>query len=240
MNLTRRKNLLFLFAFLTFSINLWIYCNEIPLFNVEKTKKDITAELSQNISSFPSKKPLFILIGGYPGSGKTTLLTNLAKKHDITIISWDSIRQSLLDKHLKGSPFDWEIIEAVYQNLLRICFQYQKNVAIDANAYSQNIIDIEEFIKKEQQQHQYKIVKICLNPPTDTLFERLRARKLIDGVHQGTEVDLQNDLISPRKKINLNDYALVIDTKEVIFETELNIVDCYLKSLNPDLHSTGD
>jgi predicted kinase len=199
-------------------------------FDVEQIKKEITLQLAQDLSLGQSHtRPLLILIGGFPGAGKTTLIQAIADDHDVTVISWNAIRQALLDRRLKGSPFDWEIIKDVYQNLLKICLQNRVHVAIDANAYAQNIRRIESFIASEQYEQIYKIVKICLNPPTETLFKRIRARMQKEGIHQGTEGDLRRDLDSPAKKIDLNEYALILNTEEISFETEREIINLFLE-----------
>ena len=105
-------------------------------FDVEQIKSEIFLQLSQDLKANPKSKPLLILIGGYPGAGKTTLIHALAHSHDIAVISWNAIRQALLDRHLKGSPYDWEIIESVNQNLFRKCLQRHAHIIIDANAYT--------------------------------------------------------------------------------------------------------
>jgi hypothetical protein len=101
-------------------------------------------------------------------------------------------------------------------------------VAIDANAHTRNIRTIEEFIAQEEQGELYTIVKICLNPPVDTLFSRVSAREQKPGIHQGTESDLTRDLNSSKKKIHLEEYGLIINTKEVPLEEEVKMVSDYL------------
>lgn len=203
--------------------------NIFPVFNVEQTKNEITLELSKDLRGSSQEQPILLLVGGYPGAGKTTLIKALSEKDGIAIISWDAVRQALQDRRLKGSPFDWEIIESVYQNLLRMCFERHLNVAIDANAYAHNIREIESFAQKQQDRQPYTVIKICLKPPTETLFSRVRTRTQIETLHQGMESDLERDLKSSHKKIDLNDYALIIDTEKTSFETELKIVEAFLE-----------
>ena len=203
--------------------------NTFPVFDVEQTKKEITLELSRNLKGSSQEQPILLLVGGYPGAGKTTLIKALSEKDGIAVISWNAVRQALQDRQLKGSPFDPEIIVSVYQNLLRMCFQRHLNVVIDANAHARTIREVESFVEKEQDAQAYKVIKICLNPPTETLFSRLRARPQIEGLHQGMVSDLERDLKSSHKKIDFKDYALVIDTEKNSFETELNIVEAFLE-----------
>jgi predicted kinase len=217
---------LFMIAFLFVSASL--FSEEKSAFDVASVKKEISTKLSKELIGSSCTQPILILIGGFPGSGKTTLIKALVQKYDIDVISWNAIRQSLLDRNLKGSPYDWEIIESVYQNLLKICLQHGASVVIDCNAYAKNIEQIERFVKTEQGEKEYRIVKICLNPPVETLFHRVKARQLDEKLHQGTEVDLQRDLNNIYKVMNLNDYSLVINTDEVSFETEIKIVDDFL------------
>lgn len=199
-------------------------------FDVEQVKSEIFIQLSNDLKGNSKNKPILFLIGGYPGAGKTTLINALAQSHDIAVISWNSIRQALLDRHLKGSPYDWEIIEDVNKNLFRICLQRNVNIIIDANAYAKNIKLFEDLLKEEHCQDVYRIIKICLNPPTEILFSRVRAREQSEGIHQGTETDLVKDLNSEYKKINMNDYSLIIKNDESIsIETELNIINSFLK-----------
>ncbi len=200
-----------------------------PVFDVEQVKKEIILELSKNLSRSPQEQPILLMVGGFPGSGKTTLINALSEKHDIAVISWNAIRQALLDRRLRGSPFDPEIIQDVHQNLLRMCVQRHIHVAIDANAHARTIREVESFLETLQDGQEYKVIKICLNPPIETNFSRLRSRQQIEGLHQGTESDLQRDIQSSKKKIDFNDYALVINTEELSFETELNVVDAFLK-----------
>lgn len=197
-----------------------------------KTIEDITHQLSEDLSENFQPSPILLLIGGFPGAGKTTLIHALKNSYDVAVISWNAIRQALLDRRIKDSPpTDWGlIIKAVHQNLLRTCLQRHVNVVIDANAYANNIKATEDFLRAEEPLGQeYNIIKICLNPPIETLFDRVRARVQKEGVHQGTESDLRRDLNSLKKKIDLNDYALVIDTEKVPFDIEWNVVDAFLK-----------
>lgn len=199
-------------------------------FDIEQVKSEIFIQLSKELKGAPKNKPILLLIGGYPGAGKTTLINALAQSQDLAVISWNSIRQALLDRHLKGSPHDWEIIEAVNQNLLRVCLQRNSNIIIDANAYHKNIKLFEKLLEVEHCQDTYQIIKICLNPPAEILLSRVRAREQRKDVHQGTETDLLRDLNSEQKKIDMNDYSLIIRNDELIpFEAELNIVNSFLK-----------
>jgi predicted kinase len=199
-------------------------------FNVEEVKAEISIQLSQNLNANSKNDPILILIGGYPGAGKTTLINALLQIYDMDVISWNSIRQALLDRHLKGSPYDGEIIDAVNRNLFRVCLQRNTNIVIDANAYANNIKLFENLLDIEHYQYTYRVIKICLNPPSDILLSRVRAREQKEGLHQGTEVDVLRDLNSEHKRINLNDYSLIIKNDEKIsFEMELSIVNSFLK-----------
>lgn len=202
----------------------------VSAFDVERVKNEIFIQLSKDLKGNPKNKPILILIGGYPGAGKTTLINALAQTYDISVISWNAIRQALLDRGLKGSPYDWEIIEAVNQHLFRVCLERKTNVIIDANAYAKNIQLFENLLEVEQCRNTYRLIKICLNPPSEILFSRISAREQKKGLHQGTEEDLLRDLNSEHKKINANDYSLMIKNDENIpFETELDIVNSLLK-----------
>lgn len=199
-------------------------------FDVEQVKNEITHELSQDLKANSKNDPVLILVGGYPGAGKTTLITALRQIYDLDLISWNFIRQGLLDRNIKGSPHDWEIIEAVNQKLFRSCLQRSVNIVIDINAYANNIKRFEELLEDEYPQNSYRVVKICLNPPTEILLTRVLAREQKEGVHQGTETDLLRDLNAEYKKINMDDYSLIIrNDKNISFETELNIVNSFLK-----------
>ena len=179
-------------------------------FDIEQVKSEIFIQLSKDLKGHPKNKPILILIGGYPGAGKTTLINALVQTHDIDVISWNSIRQALLDRDLKGSPYDWEIIESVNQNLFKTCLKHNVNIVIDANAYAKNIKLFEDLLEKEHSQDRYRIIKICLNPPLEILLSRIKAREQKESVHQGTEVDLIRDFNSENKKINMTDYSLII------------------------------
>ncbi len=200
-------------------------------FDVEQVKQEVTIELAQELKGSPHARPFLLLIGGFPGSGKTTLIKALSETHDFAIIAWNAMRQSLLNRKIYGSPFDGEILETVHKNLFRLCLQRHVNVVIDTNSYARNIREFEKFLREEEEGQIYKVVKICLNPPVETLFRRLRAREHKEGVHQGKESDLLRDLNSSRKKIDFNDYALIINTEEVPFQTELEMVNSYLEVL---------
>ncbi|HRD56256.1 MAG TPA: AAA family ATPase [Parachlamydiaceae bacterium] len=199
-------------------------------FDIEKVKNEISIQLSQGLKANSKNNPVLILIGGYPGAGKTTLINALRQTYDMDVISWNFIRQALLDRNLKGSSYDWEIIEAVNENLFRLCLQRNTNIVIDINAYANNIKLFENLLKAEGYENQYHVIKICLNPPSEILLNRVQARYQQENVHQGTEADLLRDLNSSHKKINMNDYSLIIKNDEFIdFETELNIVAAFLK-----------
>jgi cytidylate kinase len=199
--------------------------------DAEQIKKEIILEISADFAGHPHVRPIFLLVGGYPGAGKTTLINALADEHDLTIISWNAIRQAFLDRHLRGTSFDKEHFESIHLTLLTKCLEQHSNIVIDANAHAQNIKTFEDFLEAEGYGQEYRVVKLCLNPPIETHFKRLRAREQKEELHQGTESDLERDLNLPFKKINFNDYALVINTEEVPFETELKIVNAFLEPL---------
>lgn len=199
-------------------------------FDVEQVKKEITDQLSTQIKGTPKSHPLLILVGGYPGAGKTTLIQALAQDYDLAVISWNDVRQALLDKHLRGSPYDWEIIQAVNHSLFSTCLKRSLNIIIDANAHFTNIKLFEDLLNLEHHQDQYKTVKVCLNPPIELLLKRVRAREQREDLHQGTEIDVLKDLSAPHKKMLMEDYAIIIkNDEEIPFETELNIVNAFLK-----------
>lgn len=202
----------------------------ISAFDVEKVKQEITVELANGLTGGFNDHPVLILIGGYPGAGKTTLIHALTQVYDFDVISWNAIRQALLDRKLQGSPYDGEIIHDVNRKLLYHCLQRHSNVVIDANAYAKNIKRFEQLLHEMSFQDQYRVVKICLNPPFDVLLSRIRARISQEGVHQGTESDLIRDVHSEYKKMDLNDYSLIIkNDEEISFETERNIVLSFLQ-----------
>jgi hypothetical protein len=45
-------------------------------------------------------------------------------------------------------------------------------------------------------------------------LSRVRARKQKEGLHQGTEMDVLKGLESEHKKMNMNDYSLIIKNEE--------------------------
>jgi predicted kinase len=199
-------------------------------FDVEHVKNEISVQLATNLKASSKDKPILILVGGYPGAGKTTLINALHQIYDFDVISWNSIRQELLDRHLKGSPYDREIIKAVNHTLFKNCIHRSVNVVIDANAHGNNIMLFENLLDCENAKDKYQLIKICLNPPCDILMNRILAREQNEDVHQGTEADLKRDLNSKSKKLNMNDYSLIIkNDKDIDFERELNIVISFLK-----------
>lgn len=208
-----------------------IQATDIPVFDAGQVKREIILELSTDFAGQPHARPLLLLVGGYPGAGKTTLINALAAEYDLTVVSWNAIRQAFLDRHLKDTSFDKEHFASIRDALLRMCLQHHINVVIDTNAHAVNIKIIEDLLEAEGYGQQYQVVKLCLNPPIETHFKRLRAREQKEGRHQGTESDLERDLNLSFKKINFSDYALVINTEEVPFETELKIVNAFLEPL---------
>jgi cytidylate kinase len=92
---------------------------------------------------------------------------------------------------------------------------------MDTNAHAERIREIEQILQQEEADQIYRVLKICLNPPYETLLARIRAREQIPGVHQGTETDLLESYFSTSaKKINPNDYDIVIDSSEMTLEEE--------------------
>lgn len=235
--MTTQKPLI-VFAFCLFFI---VKTAAIYAFDVEQVKSEIFIQLSKDLKRNAKNKPLLILIGGYPGAGKTTLINALIQTHDIDVISWNAIRQALLDRHLKGSPYDWEIIEAVNQNLFKTCIQHNANIVIDANAYGKNIKLFENLLEMEHSQDRYRIIKICLNPPLEILLSRVRAREQKESVHQGTEEDVIKDFNSEHKKINMTDYSLIVkNDNNIDFKTELNIVNSFLQPFFEQQHDISE
>ena len=70
----------------------------------------------------------------------------LCNTYDFAVISWNDIRQVLLDRQLKGSPYDWEIIQTVNHHLFRTCLKRRLNIIIDANAHVTNIKLFEDLL----------------------------------------------------------------------------------------------
>lgn len=198
-------------------------------FNVEAVAKEITEELAQKLQGNPTASPFVLLVGGYPGAGKTALIQAIAQSHNVAIVSLNDVRQCLLDRKTRGSLLDWDVIQKVYQNLLTISLEKGFNVAIDTNAHSQKMGEVESFLQQDPHGRNYKVVKILLHPSTETLFSRIRARVQMEGVHQGTEHDLKRDLATPFKRIDPSQYDLVIDTEKTSFAEELAQVDELLK-----------
>lgn len=192
-------------------------------------KKEITNELFKKLKGSSQEKPILLLVGGYPGSGKTTLIKALSDSHDMSVIAWNDVRQALLDRGLRGSSFDFEVIEAVHYNLLHYCIEHRLDVMIDANAHTQNLQCIQRFVNEVEGGKEYKVIRICLNPPKETLYKRIALRKQREDLHQGTLSDLERDLNSSKKKLILSEYALVIDTEEVSFETEFAVVETFIE-----------
>jgi predicted kinase len=213
----------------------WVNMAFAVSFDVAQMKKDITEELGKKLTGKASSDPFVLLVGGYPGAGKTTLIQEVAKSHEIAVIALNDVRQCLLDRKVKGSAYDWEIIESVYQQLLKTCLERQVSVVIDTNAHAQRIQEITSFLQQDPQGQSYRLLKILLNPPNDTLFSRVRARRQLEGVHQGTVEDLQRDLALPFKKIDSYDYDLIIDTDKTPLMDELDLVNAFLATKTPRL-----
>lgn len=215
---------------LAFLLTLSIFVRNSYALDVEQVQKEITEELSKNLKCMPKDKPILLLVGGYPGAGKTTLINALIKPYDLSVIAWNSIRQSLLDRGIERGPYDWEIITAVNRNLLRTCLEHRANIVIDANAYRNNIKLFENLLEEEGYKDLYRVVKICLNPPEEVLLSRIRARRQSEGMHQGTEADLMRDLHSEHKRLHMDDYSLILKNDETMpFEKELELVNLFLE-----------
>lgn len=209
-----------------FLLSLLLFARNSYALDVEQVQKEITEELSKNFKCTPKAKPFLLLIGGYPGAGKTTLINALIHTHDLSLIAWNSIRQSLLDRQLKESPYVWEIISGVNRNLFRTCLHHHANIVIDANAYRNNIKLFENLLEEEGYKDLYRVIKICLNPPEEVLLRRIRSRVQREGVHQGTEADLIRDLHSEYKRLHMADYSLILKNDETMpFEKELELVN---------------
>ena len=109
------------------------------------------------------------------------------------------------------------------------------NVAIDTNAYSKNMKSIESFVKKEEIGQCYKVIKICLNPPTESRFKRVRDRGSRKNNYKITNHSDLSAFLSDskkkslKKKIDFNDYALILNNDEISFDTELKIVNAFLE-----------
>ncbi len=187
-------------------------------------KQEITEMLSPKISGESHERPLLILIGGFPGSGKTTLINAIHNSYGSAVISLDAIRQIFLDKN---TPFVWEIVRDVSQNLLSKGLQNRLNLIIDSNAHSERIKFIEAILHEEQVDQIYQVIKICLTPSYETLLKRVQAREQKAGVHQGTIQNLQNSMAAFH--FDPKDYDLVIDTEALSFEQEWEIVDAFLR-----------
>lgn len=192
--------------------------------STQQLKEEITQQLSKDLCGKSHTEPLLILIGGFPGSGKTTLTSAIRNNYDSVSISLDDIRQALLDR---ASNMNWDVIQNVYQNLLKACLHLHLNVIMDTNAHSEKMEEIELLLNQEQLQNVYRVIKICLNPPYDTLLNRVSAREKLPGIHQGTERDLQRAFTS--KILDPKNFDLVIDTSSLSLEQEWEIVRDFLQ-----------
>jgi predicted kinase len=193
--------------------------------NIEKIKQEITEQLSKGWENKPQEQPVIVLIGGYSGSGKSELTKAIHSSYESVIISLDVIRQALLDREeiIDGVSFNWEIVRDVYQNLLKAALVSRMNIIMDTNAHVEKIREIELVLKQEGVDQIYQKLKICLNPPYETLVARVRSREKIYGVHQGTEEELKQSFAS--KKLDLNDYEIVINNNEITFDEEWQMLD---------------
>lgn len=219
-----------LFLFLT---ALFFSTLQAEMNDLERTKQEIAEQVLESWKSNSQTQPVIVLIGGFPGSGKSKLAKVIHQSYESEIISFDAIRQALIDRgEFIGGGESFNIIQDIYQNLFKIAFAARINLIVDTNAHSERILEIEQLLKQESADQLYRRFKICLNPPFETLLERVRSREQVPGVHQGTEANLRQSFAS--KTINLEDYDIVIDTGEIAFAEEWQIVNEALQKLSEE------
>jgi len=185
---------------------------------------EITEQLSKALKGPSQQRPLLILLGGFQGSGKSTIAASLQKTHQITIISTDTIRHALLQRHIIGDLFG-EMVSSISKILLLKGLENRLHIVMDANAHEKRIREITDLMINFPE---YKILKIYLHTSEQKLFERLSSRPLIEGCYCGTAADLKGSIASA--KMDFKNYDLVLETDNQTVEQELLTINDFLSS----------
>lgn len=174
------------------------------------------------------KQPVLILVGGFQGSGKSTLISRINETYKINIVSTDAIRQSLCDSGIKVSPEFEKRVDEIYEELIEKYLSNNSSIIIDANAHAKRIENIENLVKEKNSRH--LLIKIFLNASEEVLKDRIKNRKSIEGIYQGTLSELEESLSTV--EIDFNDYDLILDaenmSKDDVFESVNDFIFSYI------------
>jgi len=187
--------------------------------------QEIVSTFSSEFNGLAQENPVVVLLGGFQGSGKSTIAEHLQKKHQFTVISTDAIRYKLLEKNIGGDLFA-EMVSSIWKVLLIIAVKKRLNIVIDANAHEKRIGEVSRLLKPSRM---YKMVKIFLYAPEETLIERLESRPKAEGSYQGQIADLKGSLVT--SKVNVSDYDRVLRTDVLTIVEEFRSVDALLAEI---------
>lgn len=189
-------------------------------------------ELVKKISSnwqFPKEKPaksILLIMAGYQGSGKTTALKTLQKDFGFIITSPDEIRHKLFSRNV---PFSDEFVKTVNEThavLIKKVAKMGFSFAVDSIMTPKRIEWLLKCLEEEGVTN-YKVVKVLLYAPMDTLIERVKNRPLVESTYKGTVEELEAS-VKEHGKLDPEAYDLVIDSSIFDQESVANAIKTYL------------
>ena len=185
-------------------------------------------KLVEEISSkwqFPKDKheaPILLIMAGYQGSGKTTALKALQKELGFIVTSPDEIRHILFSRNI---PFTDEFVKTVnetHATLIKKVVRLGFSFAIDSIMTPKRIEWLLKCIEEEGITN-YRIVKVLLDAPMDTLIERVKNRPQAEGIYKGTVEELEAS-IKEHGELDPSAYDLVINTNKTDQEGTVKVI----------------